>query len=169
MTTKNFIRSLNQAFGNEGEILIRDFFVTFSRFECALKASNFAIGDENKVSANWDAFIASIRQTFNKEKSENLKEAVDYLLQNPPKVQMFDNAQLGWRSRVFQANEPEINKLSLSIRDIRNNLFHGGKFNGTYEPELSRNYVLLQNSMIILNDWLSLNDRVKNAFSEPIA
>jgi hypothetical protein len=169
MTTKTFIETRYQTISEEGQILIRDFFITFSRFEYALKASNFANGDGDKVTANWDLFIASIRQFFDKEKNAELKDAVDYIIQHPPRVQMYNNGQLGWRNRVFQANEPEINKLGLSIRDIRNNLFHGGKFNGNYEADVSRNYILLKNSMVILNDWLSLSNQVRNSFSEPIA
>lgn len=169
MTTKTFIKTRYQTISEEGQILIRDFFITFSRFEYALKASNFANGDADKVTANWDVFITSIRQHFDKEKNAELKDAVDYIIQHPPRVQMYNNGQLGWRDRVFQANEPEINKLGLSIRDIRNNLFHGGKFNGNYEVDVSRNYILLKNSMVILNDWLSLSNQVRNSFSEPIA
>ena len=82
---------------------------------------------------------------------------------------MIDDGKLGWRDRTFNPNDPEINKLSLSIRDIRNNLFHGGKFNGNYQADISRNYILLKNAIIILNDWLSLSDQVRHNFLEPIS
>jgi hypothetical protein len=65
--------------------------------------------------------------------------------------------------------DSEINKLNLSIRDIRNNLFHGGKFNGNYQEDVSRNYILLKNSIIILDEWLSLNETVKQNFLTPIS
>ena len=169
MTTKSFIEKLNKTITIEGQTLMLDFFITFSRFECALKTSNFATGDAERVSANWDTFIASIRPTFNKDKSAELKQAVDYLIQHPPRIQMFEHGQLGWRERIFQNNDHEINKLSLSIRDIRNNLFHGGKFNGNYQEDISRNYILLKNSIIILNDWLSLSEPVRVNFLQPIS
>jgi hypothetical protein len=169
MITKTFIDKLNKTITIEGQTLMLDFFITFSRFECALKTSNFSSGDADKVSANWDTFIASIRPTFDKNKNAQLSQAVDYLIQNPPRIQMIDNGQLGWRDRVFNPNDPDINKLSLSIRDIRNNLFHGGKFNGNYQADISRNYILLKNAITILNDWLSLNDQVRQNFLEPIS
>lgn len=169
MTTKTFINKLSKTITIEGQTLMLDFFITFSRFECALKASNFSSGGAGKVSANWDTFIGSIRPTFNKNKNAELSQAVDYLIQNPPRIQMIENGQLGWRDRVFSLNDPEINKLSLSIRDIRNNLFHGGKFNGDYQADISRNYILLKNAIIILNDWLSLNDQVRHNFLIPIS
>ena len=78
MITKRFIDKLNQSVTIEGQNLIIEFFITFSRFECALKTSNFANGNN-----------------------------------------------------------------ALSIRDVRNNLFHGGKFNGNYQKDVSRNYILL--------------------------
>jgi hypothetical protein len=169
MITKSFIEKLNKTITIEGQTLMLDFFITFSRFECALKTSNFVNGDAKNVLPNWDAFITSIRPTFNKDKNAQLVQAVDYLLQHPPKIQMIDNGQLGWRERLFNLNDPEINKLSLSIRDIRNNLFHGGKFNGKYQADISRNYILLKNAIIVLNDWLSLNEQVKHNFLESIS
>lgn len=169
MTTKIFIDKFNETLTIEGKNLILDFFITFSRFECALKISSFSSGDSNKVSANWDVFIASISPNFNKDKNPQLSQAVDYLIQNAPRIQMIVNGQLGWRDRIFTPNNQEINKLSLSIRDIRNNLFHGGKFNGNYQADISRNYILLKNAIIILNDWLNLSNQVRDNFLEPIS
>lgn len=170
MTSKTFIRRLNQSITVEGQILINEFFVTFSRFECALKASGFANGDFERVNPNWDAFTVSIRDTFdNKDRSEILTNAIEYLTNHTPRIQNFENGQLGWRERTFQPNEPLINKLSLSIRDVRNNLFHGGKFNGNYQEDVSRNFKLLKHSIEILNHWLSLSQPVKEKFLESIA
>ena len=169
MTTNSFIEQLNETINIEGRTLMLDFFIIFSRFECALKTSGFSAGDADKVSANWDTFVTSIRPTFNKDKNVELLQAVNYLIQHPPRIQMVDHGQLGWRDRIFNLNELEINKLSLSIRDIRNNLFHGGKFNGIYQADLSRNYILLKNAIIILNEWLNLSNQVRQNFLVPIS
>jgi hypothetical protein len=169
MTSKRFIESLNKTITVEGQTLMTEFFITFSRFECALKASIFVNGNQDRVSANWDTFVASIAPTFNQAKTANLNTAVDYLIQNPPRVQSLDNGQLSWRDRNFQPNEPLLNKLSQSIRDVRNNLFHGGKFNGNYQQDVSRNFILLKNSITILNEWLELSAVVRQNYLEPIA
>ena len=145
-----------------------EFFIIFSRFECALKASNFANGNNERVSANWYTFINSINPNFDSDKTPELKQAVDYLINNPPKIQNLDNGHLRWRDRPFKENDQLITKLSLSIRDIRNNLFHGGKFHGNYQEDVSRNYILLKNSILILNEWINLNESVKHNFLEPI-
>ncbi|HZV70692.1 MAG TPA: hypothetical protein VFG10_14155 [Saprospiraceae bacterium] len=170
MISKEFIKRINETITIEGQNLINEFFVTFSRFECALKTSGFANGDVEKVNPNWDAFAASIRQSFDSEvRTELMQNAIDYLSNYPPRVQNFENGRLGWRERVFLQNEPLINRLSLSIRDIRNNLFHGGKFNGVYQEDVSRNYILLHHSMVLLNNWLILSQPVREKFIEPIA
>lgn len=169
MTSKKFIEDLNKTITIEGQTLMMEFFITFSRFECALKASNFVNGNLDRVSPNWDTFVASIAAAFNQAKTEDLDAAVNYIIQNPPRVQSLDNGQLTWRDRNFQPNEPLVNRLSLSIRDIRNNLFHGGKFNGNYQQDVSRNFILLKNSIIILNEWLELSAAVKQNYLQPIA
>ncbi len=169
MISKTFIKRLNATITVEGQQLINEFFVTFSRFECALKATGFASGDNNRVKANWDTFTSSIRESFDKAKTGPVESAINYLSNHPPRVQNYDRGQLGWNERVFQANEPLINKLSLSIRDVRNNLFHGGKFNGSYQEDVSRNFILLKHSIEILNYWLKLSPLVKQKFLDPIA
>jgi len=168
MITKQFIASLNGSITDEGLSLINEFFITFSRFECALKASGFYNVNNGKVTANWDTFIRSIRDTFDKERTNEIKNAVDYLIQHPPRIQSIENDRLVWNDRNFNQNEPLENKLCLSIRDIRNNLFHGGKFQGNYQEDVSRNYKLLNSSIIILNEWLRLDESVKVNFLKPI-
>lgn len=169
MITKQFIDQLNQSITVEGQNLIVEFFVTFSRFECALKSSQFVSGDNERAWPNWEQFVASIRPAFDKNHSPELRNAFDYILNHRPRIQMVQGNQLGWRDREFQTNEPEINRVGLSIRDVRNNLFHGGKFQGNFQQDVSRNYILLKNSIIVLNDWLRLSDIVRNNYLQPIA
>ena len=165
MTSKIFLKRFNQTITVEGQNLITEFFITFSRFECALKESGFATGNGQHVNPNWDSFTQNISTSFeNSEKNVTVKNAIEYLSNNPPRIQNLENGLLSWRGRIFQNNDPTINKLSLSIRDIRNNLFHGGKFNGNYEEDVSRNFILLKHSIVILNHWLNLNNNVKQNF-----
>ena len=168
MTTKAFLDKFNNTINIQGRNLLTEFFISFSRFECALKASNFVNGNSNSIKANWDSFVGSIRQTFISERTPQLKQASDYIVNNPPRIQIIENGHLGWRDRVFQISDSEIDKLSLSIRDIRNNLFHGGKFNGIYERDVSRNYILINAAMIILNEWLKLSEEVQHHYLKGI-
>lgn len=168
MITKQFIDQLNQSITVEGQNLIVEFFITFSRFECALKTSQFVGGDDQRVWPDWELFISSIRPAFDKNQFPELIEAFDYILNHPPRIQMVQGTQLGWRDRSFQANEPEINRVGLSIRDVRNNLFHGGKFQGIYQQDVSRNFILLKSSIVILNEWLRLSDVVRGNYLQAI-
>ena len=169
MNSKIFLKKLDKSFTVEGQNLINEFFITFSRFECALKASGFASGDSERVNPNWDSFTSSIRESFDNDvKTTPVNNAINYLQNYTPRIQNFENGQLGWRDRVFQINDPLINKISLSIRDVRNNLFHGGKFNGSYQKDVSRNYILMKHSIEILNYWLKLSTPVKIQFLKSI-
>lgn len=168
MITRRFLDKLNETITIKGQRLIIEFFIIFSRFECALKASGFHNENNGRVTANWDTFVASIREEFDSERTDTLKSAVDYLTQHPPKVQAINGNSLVWNERNFNQNEPIVNRLCLSIRDIRNNLFHGGKFQGNYQEDVSRNYKLLKSSIVVLNEWLRLNDIVKDNFLQPI-
>jgi len=169
MNTTEFLKQFRESITPEGRKLIFDFFISFSRFECALKASNeFANASDKKVEANWDKFANSIAHIFNPSSNKELKTAVDYILSEPPKIQTMVNGEINWRERVFENSSSTTLRLCQHIRDMRNNLFHGGKFNGIYQPEISRNHKLLKNAIIILDNWLDLNPQVKSCFFEPI-
>ncbi|KQT30911.1 hypothetical protein ASG22_19645 [Chryseobacterium sp. Leaf405] len=166
--TEFFLEKVNNTYDKNGQHLIYNFFLIFSRFECALKESGYHNRSETKLQPDWDGFIISIRENFNPFTNQILEEAVNYLKNNPPKVQIFSDGNLEWKPRVGDINQPLINKLSLSIRDVRNNLFHGGKFNGNYKEDESRNYILLKSVIVVLQEWLSLNDTVKENFKNDI-
>ena len=168
MTTKEFLEYYNNTFDSIGKDIILEFFIAFSRFEFALKASNFVKGGE-RVSANWDTFVNLIANDFNPNSSIELKTATHYIITNPPQVQSLHENNIVWSKRNIEANTPIINKLRLHITDIRNNLFHGGKFNDTFSPENSRNYVLLKSAIIILNNWLELSPEINSNFSLEIS
>jgi hypothetical protein len=169
MTTEQFKTYVKETLTPEGWELITEFFISFSRFECALKESGFTNGGANSVTPNWDRFVSNIKSKYYLPKSLQINDAIDYIIGQPPKIQILINGRLTWRNRVFSSGDDEIIKLKLSICDIRNNLFHGGKFQGIYEEDVSRNYMLLRSSITILNYWLTLNTRVNQLFSEHIA
>ena len=160
-----FIQNMNE----DGLKIVYRFFITFSRFEFALKESLiYAHQQGNYVEPNWDVFTNAIEGNFNPAKTKELKDAVDYILQHSPKKQYLENGLILWRDRVFAKNVSDLKRLNNHIRDIRNNLFHGSKFNGNYQPDISRNIKLLISSLIILDEWLNLEANVAHLFSQPI-
>lgn len=167
MNTTEYFNLFDEGFSQEEKKRLIEFFISFSRFEYALKASGFVNLQGNRIYANWDLFIASIIDNFIQTKNDNLNSAVNYIIDNPPRIQSLVGGAVMWRDRQLQENEPLINKLRLHISDIRNNLFHGGKFNGSYQAEIARNNELIKSALIILNEWLILHEEVNNNFSLP--
>lgn len=165
MYSDQFLNIVDGTITPQGKEIIFKFFITFSRFECALKNTpTFRLVNNNSVRPNWDRFINSISDNFNKDRTRELLDAFDYLIANPPKRQQIINGQISWQIITLPPHTSMCIRLGIYIRTVRNNLFHGGKFVGSYEPDISRNYILINNCIIILDEWLSLNVDVKNHF-----
>lgn len=134
--------------------LVFRFFTVFSLFEYALKQ----VGDIRKgefAEPDWDMFAARINEKFDRNRTDELKEAVEYLLTFPPKKQVVENKRIVFCTVL--ANKPSnTGDLSVYIRRVRNNLFHGGKF-GYDENRDSR---LIECCLIVLEEWASLDENV---------
>ena len=159
--SKQFLEKIDETFTISGKDLIFEFFVTFSRFEYALKSNSFFTVN---ATPDWDKFVNSIKEKFDRTISEEINNAVEFLIQNPPRIQYVDSGLVAWNDRIIDKNTPLLNRLRLHICDIRNNLFHGGKFDGDFEPEISRNYELINSALLILNNWLTLNNQLRRDF-----
>lgn len=89
---------------NEGvdRDLLLEFFLTFSKFEYALKASGVIKQhppDQEgvfRVEPNWDAFAVSLRGAFNAHATNHLAQPCDYLRGHPPDQQVVRNQMLEW-------------------------------------------------------------------------
>lgn len=136
------------------------FLKEFARIECALKASGFHNGDGD-AKANWDTFANSIAN--NLENDSHLSNAIDYMSRNPPKKQVIANGILAWDTASVHPHKTH--ELLLCVRRVRNNLFHGGKFNGHwFAPERSR--VLIQHSLSILEACLKNSSILATAYDD---
>lgn len=138
-----------------------ELFTTFARFEYALKAAGFHCGDGD-AKADWTAFAKSIDGLFDDSAGGELRAALDYVLTHPPKKQVVQLGMLAW-----QVVEPGTNLLTdrvlTYVRRVRNNLFHGGKFNGHwFEPQRSEE--LLRSSLVILAACLDASEPVREAY-----
>lgn len=143
-----------------------DFFRTFARMEYALKATGFFEGDEQQVKADWKQFAREVQVAL-AAANEKVREAVNFILSEPPKKQVIVNGCLQWDSTPPSA-ENEADRVLLYVRRVRNNLFHGGKFNGHwFQPE--RSGELMKASLIILNFCRESCSDVSQAFYEESA
>lgn len=141
--------------------LAAEMFQTFARFEYALKAAGFNAGDGD-AKADWTAFARSIPNAFDDPLDDGLKEAVAYIFSHPPKKQVVENGALEWKDSVPGTNLRS-DELLIYVRRVRNNLFHGGKFNGRwFEPQ--RSSKLLRHSLVILDACLQASPQVRAAY-----
>jgi hypothetical protein len=132
--------------------LVLEFFLRFARFEFALKASGYANGDHSPVDPAWDRFGRDISVDFDRRRSAELDRACEYYLLHPPNKQVLANGSLAWSTDlpVDRARDTEL--LVALVRRVRNNLFHGGKYNAGLHEETARSEELLRGGLLILEE-----------------
>lgn len=165
--TNHLIQNIDNTIPNAKKIML-EFILTFSRLESALKNTpKYLVGDKNKAEPNWEAFLMSINKVFDSKINKDITDSVDYIIDNPPRKQVILKGVLKWKDSTLDEGAALTKKLGAYIRRVRNNLMHGGKFNGNYEPE-SRNYQLLKSSLIVMNYMIDLDKDVKTNFCEQL-
>ena len=139
---------LCMAYDDEMRDLASELFRVFAQCEYCLKATGYCYaGPGNAATPDWTRFARELPSLSNGADAD-VATAVAYMLERPPKKQVYVDGALQWRDVVPEA-ENENDRILLYVRRVRNNLFHGGKFNGRFfEPERSRD--LLQHSVTIL-------------------
>ncbi len=144
--------------------LAYEFIGTFARCEYALKGSNFVKGGAASVEADWDAFSTEIDERFQRVSDQAFKEAVAYLLAEPPRKQVLSAGRVEWKDVPPDRNLPKAQQVLLMIRRIRNNLFHGAK---VWSPEYNnreRDIKLVQAALVVLKQCISIDQQVKTAY-----
>ena len=141
--------------GVDQDVLL-EFFLTFARFEFALKNAGFFQRPRNidpadppDVHPDWDCFTVSIRQALERDKTPEFAEAYEYLLDHPPAREVLVNGSLMWEAKAPSAHLPFADRVLQCVRRVRNNLFHGGKFNSVQDSDPDRNNRLLQYSTVL--------------------
>ncbi|MDB5347273.1 MAG: hypothetical protein JWP89_5650 [Schlesneria sp.] len=138
-------------------------FRTFARTEYPLKASGYSkIGRRNEASADWDRFAKEVEQLISNPMSPALKEAIEFIFNAPPKKQVIVDGVLTWQVGGPPSSS-RADELLVYVRRVRNNLFHGGKFNGNwFAPQRSED--LLRHSLVILECCIQHVPSVKEAY-----
>jgi hypothetical protein len=149
--------------------LLLGFFLTFSRFEFALKNSGFYVkrretSDPYEGSPDWDSFAQRLTDVFDCNATPKVRNACDRLLDNPPAREVIGGGGLGWDAEAENDSLSDIERLLRYVRRIRNNLFHGAKFSTLPGLETERNVTLLEDSLIVLDECLRLTDDVRQTY-----
>lgn len=130
-----------------------DFLFGFSRFEYCLKEKQFLKSTDagKKAEPNWDKFVKKHRNGYAPGPGARA------LIAAKPRQQVVAaNAGLAWKELQFEANEFELQKVTLLLRLVRNNLFHGGKHGDTHWDNPERTVQLLQQGQIVLDELVEL-------------
>ena len=126
------------------------FFKLFAQYEYALKAMGFArTGSGGQAEPDWDKFSNNVGHLVLDQPSQEAAEAINYLFEYPPKKQVLNDGALAWQEIPNNEKSPQI--LFSHIRRVRNNLYHGGKFNGQwFDPDRSEH--LISKSLVVLRE-----------------
>lgn len=156
--------------GGNGELVL-EFFATFSRFEYALKRAHFVNSDRNhNVLPAWEKFADKLNGRIAAITNKDFVEARSYLLGKPPRKQVLTepgkSTDWEWKPNSRRSTDSEERYLLRLVCDVRNNLFHGGKYPGDSVDGTERNRDLLQACLTILYECLPLDVGVKRFFEE---
>lgn len=69
----------------------------------------------------------------------------------PPKKQSFSKGELIWNPNPRAGEPPSLGKALFYVRTVRNNLFHGSKFDSADQTKASRDRELLKRCLTILS------------------
>jgi hypothetical protein len=139
---------------NVPRALTLEFLATFARFEFALKKSGYARGDNSQVLPDWDVFANDLAN-LDAAVLAPVLAACQYLRQHPPKKQILDNGGIRWVDRQGTSGSA-IGDVLLSVRAVRNNVFHGGKFPDGMITDPLRDERLIRDCLGVLNALLLL-------------
>jgi hypothetical protein len=142
--------------------LVTGFSILFSRFEYALKRSGYC-QKCHEAKPDWYKFAQDHNKLFDSQDNSKLNTGVQYILENPPKVQIVKDGKLDWENRPVKSDNL-LKRLVRSIKVVRNNLFHGGKFHSGLIEDPGRNTKLLESCITILKECLSLNQKIQRCF-----
>jgi hypothetical protein len=148
---------------SEDRMLAIQFFLFFSRFEYALKCINRI--KKGTIFADWDGYAASRESVWlNARENAEFKMAMDFLEKSPPLQQDYKQGQLIWKPNARAAEAPSLSKAFAYVRTVRNNLFHGSKFDGANGKEMSRDRDLIRHCPTILNVCLEGDRKLRSKF-----
>jgi hypothetical protein len=144
------------------------FFKAFSSTEYALKAAGYLENkkDGEEAKADWDRFAIDAEGFIEKVSDDNFSIAREFLLTRPPKKQIVKDGTVAWKDTPASRGSPT-KDLFVYIRRVRNNLFHGGKYDGKIWMAAERSLELFQHSLTILEKCLSSHPELIKVHRDP--
>lgn len=123
-----------------------DFFYWFSRFEFSLKENGYLkrprIG--GRASPGWSEFTLQWAESY------IVSPEAHFLLTLRPETQVVGENGLSWIPTDLAKCASDLAKVTLTLKTIRNNLFHGGKHGGEGWDDAERTSMLLATGVVVL-------------------
>lgn len=156
----------------EIEQLACDFFILFSKFEYALKQLGhfkaYSVKDP-RVTLQWSDFEKrkEVKAALDAA-PKDVQNAINFLVKTPACRQIVKNGKVTWEDRP----NPDTKTVIEVIKTVRNNLCHGGKYDGQWAPPFAQgsgSKQHLKNSITVLNHirdksvWSDLNELIDKA------
>ena len=118
----------------------------------------------NTAEPDWSAFEDGIRDSA--LGSESFKAAAKVLIGLAPKCQIVVDGKLGWET-VEQGQADDVKHALFLLRTVRNNLFHGGKYeHGGPVQDVARDTEILTAALALLGECYKLNEIVETCVEE---
>jgi len=132
--------------------LVFEFFFWFSRFESALKESGWlqskAVGAPARP--DWQGFVLACAENYSPS------VAARQLVAANPLKQVIGEHGLTFADVVFADRASQLERVTVLLKTVRNNLFHGGKQGGAYWDDPDRMRLLLPLSVTVLGELVTL-------------
>ena len=141
------------------------FFVFFSRFEFALKRCGYTRSSRGHAEPNWDKLAEELKGSLRIDAEPKLSEQIDYMISQPPGKQVIRDNTIAFKE-MKRGNESEARWLLRLAQQVRNNLFHGGKYPFARGPEPERDPQLLRAAISVLERCLVLKPNLDACFWE---
>ena len=128
-------------------------------------------GPAGSANPDWPKFADKVDASLASITDADFIAAKSFLLHRPPQKQMFVAPnRMRWEPNSRKVGESETEYLLRLVRDVRNNLFHGGKYpsadGGPVDGKALRNSNLLEACLTILDKCRSQNANVETRFAE---
>jgi hypothetical protein len=105
---------------------------------------------------NWDAFGRELDPCFGPSHNDDLWHGIEHLIQKPPLKQVLNNEVLNFVQPKPRTDEPFLLQVLDTVKIVRNNLLHGGKFPCGEVSDPARNHTLLRSASLVLLECLRL-------------
>lgn len=139
---------------SDNELVMR-FFSMFSRYEYAIKAAGHVhVRGGDAAEPDWQ-YVIDVLGKLDNESFERLRERADILVTDPPRKQVYRNGALEFVSTESAGSAAA--DLTVWLRRVRNNLFHGGKYTREFAVLDDRSRKLIHCSISVLDGLLSVS------------